>query len=272
MLQKRAMNKIFVSILLLIFSLVCKSQTVEEPDFSADRPGMATPPSIVQPEIFQIETGYAFEKITGENIFQETTLFNTSLLRYGINKNSEIRMQTDYAQVKTHQSKITGFDPLIVGTKLLITEGKSVLPQTSFMFNLTLPYIGNKNFRPDNIVPSAYLLFQNDITEKLNVCYNAGLEYDGETTIPSTFTAVCFGYSFSDKFGGFIENYDWFSNAAGPLNYVDLGCTYMAGKNFQIDVSGNMNLRDFKNYFMINFGVSWRIIKREKKKKFGVAF
>ena len=266
------MNKIIVSIFLLIISVVCRSQTVEENDFSADRPGMATPPSIVQAKLFQIETGFSFEKITGENIFQETTLYNTSLLRYGINKNSEIRVQTDYARVKTDLSKITGFDPLSIGTKLLITEGKGALPQTSFLFNLTLPYIGNRNFRPDNIVPSAYLLFQNDITEKLNVCYNAGLEYDGETAIPSTFAAVCFGYGFTDKLGGFIENYDWFSNAASSQNYIDLGFTYMAGKNFQVDVSGNMSLRDLKNYFMINFGVSWRIIKREKKKKIGVTF
>jgi len=266
------MFKIISFSLLMIIAIAGNSQTNDIPDMSADRPGMATPPSLMMPKIFQIETGFSFEKITDQNISLENTLYNTSLLRFGLSKNAEIRLQTDYAQIKIDSLKITGFNPLTIGTKILITEGKGIVPNTSFMFNLTLPYLGERSFRPTNLSPSAYLLMQNDITEKLNVCYNLGLEYDGETPNPAEFAALCFGYGVSDKLSAFVENYDWFSNNSGPQNYLDVGCAYLTGKNFQVDVSGNMNLRDFKNYFMFNFGVSWRILKGEKKKRIGIIF
>jgi len=255
------MTKIIIGVFLLIISATCKSQTIELSDISADRPGMATPPAISQPKALQIETGFSYEKIKYENSFQETILYNTTLLRYGINQNSEIRLQTDYTQVKTDSLNITGFNPLTIGTKLFISEEKGILPKTSFLFNLTLPCFGEKNFRPENLTPSIYLLMQNNITKNLNVCYNIGIEYDGESANPTEFAAICFGYNITEKINGFIENYNWFSDFTKPENYIDLGCAYLIRKNIQLDLSGNMNLQDVEKYLMINFGVSWRIPK-----------
>jgi len=220
---------------------------------------MSTPPSVLQPKFFQIESGYSFEKIMDENIFQENILYNSTLLRYGINKKLEIRLQADYAQMKTDSLNIKGFNPLIVGTKILISESKGILPETSFLFNLTLPYFGDRNFRPKNLAPSYYFLMQNDITKKLNVCYNIGLEYDGESRIPAEFAAICFGYNITEKISISAENYNWFSNSAKPENFVDIGIAYIIKKNLQLDISGNMNLRSIEKYYMISFGVSWRI-------------
>jgi hypothetical protein len=254
------MNKIFFFLLLLI-AITSKSQTTELPDISADRPGMATPASIMQAGYFQIETGFSYENNNRDNILQEIFLYNTSLLRYGINKNSEIRIQTDYAQVKTESANTGGLNPLTIGTKLLISEGKKLIPQTSFLFNLTLPYFGKKDFRPENLTPSFYLLMQNDITEKLNLCYNIGLEYDGATATPAQFAAICSGYSITDKFSIFIENYNWFSASTKPENFIDAGLAYLKRNNIQFDLSGNMNLQDIEKYYMLNIGVSWRIQK-----------
>lgn len=254
-------NKIIISIFLGLISIISKSQTIELPYFYADRPGMATPPFIAEPKYFQIETGFSYEKNQLEKPFQENILYNSTLLRYGINKNSEIRLQTDYARVKTDSVNIAGFNPLTIGTKLFISEANGILPKTSFLFNLTLPGFGEKNFRPKNLTPSIYLLMQNDITKKLNICYNIGIEYDGEKTDPIEFTAICLGYSFTDKLNGFIENYNWFSNKTKPENFIDFGFAYLLGKNIQLDLSGNTNVKDIRNYFMINFGFSWRITK-----------
>jgi hypothetical protein len=258
------MNKVILSILLLIISVICKSQTADSLVISADRPGMATPPGIIPSKKFQIESGFSDEKINTNKLFQETTQYNTTLFRYGISNSSEIRVQTDYARLKTTNSNITGFDPLTIGTKLTIIEGKGVLPKTSFLFNLTLPYLGNKNFRPDNMAPSFYLLFQNNLTDKLNLCYNIGLEYDGSSPSPSDFMAICMGYAISDKLSCFIENYNWFSNVLKPLNYFDLGCAYLIRKNLQFDVSANFSLQNFDNYNMYNFGLSWMFPNRSK--------
>lgn len=256
---------IIISTLFLSFAIVSKSQTVELPDISADRPGMATTPFILQPQNLQIETGFSYEKIKTETTFQETMLYNTTLLRYGINQNSELRLQTDYARVKIDSVDLKGFDPLTVGAKLIVSEGKGIIPKTSFLFNLTLPYFGKTDFKPKNLTPSVYLLMLNDLSKKINVCYNIGIEYDGESSVPKEFAAICFGYNITNKLNGFIENYNWFSNNSKPENFVDFGFAYLIGKNVQLDLSGNLNIQDFENYFMINFGFSWRITKLQTK-------
>ena len=245
----------------MAITISSKSQTNELPDISADRPGMATSPFIAQSKKMQIETGFSYENDKRENTFQETFIYNSALLRYGLNKNSEIRLQTDYTTVKTDSISITGFNPLILGTKLLISEQKGILPKTSFLLNLTLPCFGEKNLRPKNLTPSFYLLMQNDIPDKLSICYNIGIEYDGTITEPTEFATICFNYSITNKFSGFLDNYNWFYNSTKPENFVDCGFAYVVCKNIQLDLSGNMNLQDIENYFMINFGVSWRITK-----------
>ncbi len=258
------MNRFIVTLLFFISSVIVEAQTADIPYLTADRPGMATTADIVLPLKFQIETGCSFEKMSSGNTYQENILYNTSLLRFGINENAEIRLQTDFAQVKTESSSLIGFNPLTIGTKLKLTEGNSWLPKTSLLLNLTLPWVGKKDFRPDKLSPSFYLLMQNNITDKLNICYNVGVQDDAENSTPQEFVALCFGYSFTDRLSAFIESYNWFEANTPPANSFDLGCACLIGKNIQIDVSGNMNVQGFRNYFMVNCGLAWRIMKRTR--------
>lgn len=220
---------------------------------------MATTPFTLQPKAIQVETGFAYEKSTIANFRQETFIFNTSLLRYGLTSNCEMRLQADYAQFKTENLNIHGFNPLIAGTKLLISKARGIIPETSLLLNLTLPYVGEKQFRPDHLAPSLYLLMQNDLSEKVNICYNLGVEYDGESPVPSEFVALCLGYSFSDKFSGFVENYNWFSKGAKPDIYVDAGFAYLVSENIQLDLSCSMMPVDIDEYLFVSFGVSIKI-------------
>jgi len=257
--------KISIGLLLILVALPAISQTTDLPDITADRPGMSTPPSIVGAKSIQFESGFSFEKITSGNTVQENILYNTTLVRYGINKYAEIRLQTDYAQEKTDSTNLIGLNPLTLGTKILVAKGNKILPFTSLFVNLTLPWVGNKNFRPGNLAPSFYLLMQNNITDKLNLCYNIGIQYDGFTSIASKFAAICLGYNFTEKLSGFLENYNWFSRNTDGANFIDGGFAYLVSKNLQLDLSGNLNLRDFRNYYMTNFGVSWRLPNNSRK-------
>ena len=261
MIQTAELNKVILCTILLLVFIAAKPQTAELPDISADRPGMATTPDILQPKKVQIETGFSYERTKIENSFQKTTHYNSTLLRYGINQNSEIRIQTDFEKLKTDSLNFKGFNPVVIGTKLLISEEKGIIPKTAFLFNLTLPFLGEKKFRPQNATPSLYFLMTNNISKYINICYNIGLEYDGESTVPKEFAAVCMGYNLTDNLSLFLENYDWFSKASKPETFIDFGFAYLSGKNVQIDLSGNIDPQDFENYFMINFGISWRLTR-----------
>ena len=248
-----------LAILFCLMSFLGISQTSNIPDISADRPGMSTPPALAEPKTVQVETGFSYEQSHLDNSFRETILYNTTLLRFGINKNFEIRLHTDFAGVRTDSLTVTGFNPLGIGTKVLLFEHKGILPRTSFLFNLTLPWIGKKEFRPSNLAPSFYLLMQNNIGEKFSICYNVGLEYDGETVTPREFAAVCLGYGLTEKLNVFVESYNWFYTNSGPGNFADFGLAWLPRHNLQFDISGNVSFREISKYRMISFGVAWRI-------------
>ncbi|MEI8202812.1 MAG: transporter [Bacteroidota bacterium] len=246
---------------MLCISFIANAQDTEIPGISADRPGVATPPFISETHCLQIETGAAYERIKEGSSLQENILYNTTLLRFGLNKNTEIRLQTDYARLKTDSFDLIGFNPLIVGTKIKMAEAKGIIPAISFLMNLTLPYFGAKSFRPEHLSPSFYLLMQNDISQDINICYNLGIEYDGSNPEPTDFAALCLGYNLNEKLSLFIENYNYFASNSPPQNFIDIGGAYLLRKNLQIDLSGNLRLQQIENYVMLNVGVSWRIPK-----------
>jgi hypothetical protein len=59
--MKPVINKIIDCVLLLFISVVSKSQTTESPHIYAGKSGMATPPTIAEPNYFQIETDFSYE-------------------------------------------------------------------------------------------------------------------------------------------------------------------------------------------------------------------
>jgi hypothetical protein len=93
-----------------------------------------------------------------------------------------------------------------------------------------------------------------------------GAQYDEESTSPVEFLAICVSYNFTDKFGSFVENYDYFAAGLKPVTSIDFGSTYMVTSNVQLDMSANLNLNDFRHYFMISGGVAWRMVKKPKTK------
>lgn len=253
------MRDLLISIVCVFFMTAIKSQDTIWSDFSADRPGAATGPFIVAPGKLQIEAGFSYEKIRKDNIFQRSVLYPTTLFRYGLSSRAEIRLQADYADVKTDGQNIKGLTPFTAATKLFIAEGWSWIPKTALLINLTLPVIGQKNFRPDHLAPAAYLLMQNDLTSKMKLFYNIGIEFDDGNTHPATFLSIGMDWAFSKRLSGFLENYNRVIQNTKPENYLDLGLAYLMRKSIQIDLSGNLNIQPGVSYFMINFGVAWRI-------------
>lgn len=240
----------------MTFTIIGKSQTNDSPEFVADRPGIATSPFIIGPQSFQIGSGFSIENDHRENQSIQTMLWNTTI-QYGINEHVDVSLQTDYAFEKADSAHVSGLNPLTVGSKFLISEGNKFIPAFGLLFNLALPYLGHDNFKPDNLAPSIYLLMENDITDKLNICYNIGLEYDGTSAIPTELVTICLSYDIAEKINIFVENYNWFSSESKPENYFDCGITYMIRENIQLDLSGHLDLRNVEKYNMIDFGITW---------------
>lgn len=98
---------LIASLLVLGFSLKASDG---DDDFSPDRPGMATGPGVLGSGLWQFETGFGYEAEKQNGGYNKTFTLNTSMLRYGISDNAELRLQLDGFGVKEAGSnKLSAF-------------------------------------------------------------------------------------------------------------------------------------------------------------------
>jgi hypothetical protein len=252
---------LFLPILFLTMHVSLHAQQDTTLNFVPERPGMATPPEVMTVKHFQIETGGQFEKTGEGNLSNHTFFFPSLLLRYGVAKPFELRAQTDYLLNSVTDTagttRLSGLNPITISGKIKLFEQKRVLPNVSLLLNLTLPFLGNKNFRPEKFAPSIYLLLSNDVSEKLNMAYNYGLSWDGNSSVPEHFYALCFGIILNEKTSCFIESYGTFARSSDPGFFADTGLAFLITERFQVDVSTGFNLKSFPKDFFINTGFAW---------------
>jgi hypothetical protein len=251
-----------VIILFIILCITVTAQTKDSIPFVPDRPGFATPPDIITRNVFEVEEGIQYEKSTDGVIRNQNFLFSSVLLRYGLLENAELRIQTDFAYNITdgaNHSVVYGFNPITIGTKVKLLKQQGIIPNFSLLFNLTLPFIGKDEFRPDNTAPSFYLLMANDLSETVNLCYNYGMIWDGSSSVPTHFYAVCLSVNLNDKLSTFIEGYGYFNQTAKPAFYLDLGLAYLITEHLQVDFTLAGYLNSLKDYYLLNIGFAWEI-------------
>jgi hypothetical protein len=227
-----------------------------------DRPGQTNPPNVVGSGIVQLETGFQRENINAGGFKTANYLYNTSLARIGLLTNCELRMVVEYAGILTdsgsHSAALQGFNPVSVGTKIMVCPEKGIVPQTSMNIAFTLPYFGRRDFRPSFVAPSFALLMQNTLSEKLSFGYNLGLQWDGEQPNATAVYSISPSLTVSGGLSVFVEFYGFSTEKLVPDYRTDMGCAYLVNDNVQIDVSAGVGLNTVAPDSFIAFGLAWR--------------
>ncbi|MBT4970010.1 MAG: hypothetical protein HOM80_13475, partial [Bacteroidetes bacterium] len=98
--------------LVLIIALVATSVYTYAQELITDRPDQTESAQVVPLHSLQIESGYVFE--TKIQLGEKTITANSTLLRYGIIKDFELRLGVDYSiyTPKTGAAKLKGFNPI----------------------------------------------------------------------------------------------------------------------------------------------------------------
>jgi hypothetical protein len=259
------MKKIFsilISLFLSFYSLSISAQNNEEVTISPDRPGAGTGPAVMPKKYFQIESGFTYEQTNDDNLRTDIFSYNQLLLRYGLFSFAEFRFSGDFTETKFDdngsKSSISGFGPVNLGTKISIYEGNKCIPQTALLINAAIPKTGKVEYQVSNLAPSAYLLFQNNLTDNLSLAYNLGLEWDGESSEPATFYSIGLGYSITDKLSTYIENYGNL-NSDNNSFYLDGGVAYLVTNKLQLDFYVGMDVKGIKKEMQLNIGIAWQI-------------
>jgi len=251
------LKKKIIALLLMAMPFGLSAQeAVDDGVISADRPGISTGTDVMPQGRWQWEQGFSYEadKTSGSTIHKVN--FSNTLLRFGLSRNAELRLQVDGLYMKDDWESITGLCPIVVGSKIKVHESQNAIPNVALLANLVIP-CGKREFRADNIAPQLYALFSNDLNDQLNLSYNVGLEWDGEDAAPTTFVALCLGYSPTDNVGVFAEGYGYMHKHTSAQWYMDGGVNWIVTPRVQLDLSGGVLLSHFGKDLFVAVGVSW---------------
>jgi hypothetical protein len=251
----------FIVTLLLVFTASVFAQD-KIPELITDRPDQTESSVVVPHKSLQIETGFVMENSSSNLFSSKSFAYNSTLLRYGLLYNFELRLGLEYLGEKLNMengdnTNTSGFSPLYTGFKVKIADEDGWKPEFAFLGGLVLPFTANKDFKPSHTAADIRFSFSHTLSDKLSLGYNLGAEWDGETAIPSYFYSVSLGAGISDKIGMFIESYGWL-HEAGAEHLFDAGLTYLLLPNFQFDVSAGIGLKNSIDNF-ISLGLTYRL-------------
>lgn len=243
-----------ILLLFLLISTSIYSQTTEP--IQADRPDQTETPALVPKGMFQVETGFTFQK---NDALSKSLGLPSTLWKYGVNDNFELRLITEFLSEEIYNKKLKGFTPVYVGFKVKLADENGIIPKTSFVGHISLPNAASKEFKTEFFAPEFRFVMQHNLSEKLSFSYNLGTEWDGFSAEPTFIYTNAIGYSISDKLGSYIEIFGFIPQKEKSNHSIDGGITYLINHNFMLDLSSGIGISKNapKNYFA--FGFSFRI-------------
>jgi len=253
----------FLFLLTVGFLVAQESRT--ETEMVTDRPDATESSRVVPKGSIQVETGAFYE--THKNTFIENKhwVYNTTLVRYGLLDNLELRLGMDIggSTVKLNNSTIGSadreFSPLLLGVKIGIAEEKNGMPEIAFIGHLQLPFTASKIVRPETTGVDFRFALTHTLSDISSLSYNVGAQWEEDSPEVAYVYTIAYGYSFMAKFGGFIEVYGDLPKSSRSNHLWDAGVTYLLRPNLQLDASIGTSITDGQD-ILVSAGVSFRLL------------
>lgn len=258
------MRKTLFILLFILFSTAVFSQ-----EMVTDRPDQSESTNIVPPGYIQVEGGTTYDKYSEDDSYGNYSVSFTSisgLIRIGVLPNLELRIAPEYSvyNLEIHvpgfqpfTSKVDGFNPLVVGTKIRILEETETLPGLAFLFHVDFPDLASKNFKGGYSTPEVRVALSNQLTDRFSLGVNGGAMFDMGTRQTIGLYTISIGADIINKLGGFFELYGFFHGESS--HYLDGGLTYSLMKNLQADISGGIGLSEYTTDYFIGGGLTVRL-------------
>ena len=224
-----------------------------------DRPDQTESSSTVGNGNLQIETGIliGFEG-ESENSTRQL-LAPTSLFRYGITKNIEIRFLSQFESIKNGNRDVQGISDIEIGTKVQLLKDDSKNTEIAFLSHLIMP-TGSKELTNGGFGSINKLSISHEVNQRVGLGYNLGYNYFGNGKGDLTYS-LALGIGVNSKVGIYIEPYGDFVDFEKHLSNFDAGFTYLANDNLQYDFSFGTGINNRMNY--ISLGFSWLMNRTE---------
>ncbi|PWT92525.1 MAG: hypothetical protein C5B55_06270 [Blastocatellia bacterium] len=245
-----------------------QSQTASDDWINPDRPGIADGSTVVGPETFQIESGIQLEFRRSRNS-SEHTLFIPTLLRFGIAKRWEARIEGNtFTRESTFESgaltdQSSGFAPTSIGFKYQFYNSSAITLGTIVR---VFPPWGSRDFRTQHVTGDVRVAADWNFAKraKLSLNPNIGLaryEDDQGRLFTAGLFAVTLNYLPTKKLNPFVD-----VGAQSPeviegqsAAVFDGGLAFTIERNLEVDASAGTRIHGVTGPRpFVAFGVSWR--------------
>jgi hypothetical protein len=168
---------------------------------SPDRPDFTNGPDVMAPGRFQIETGGAWQRDAS------TRLRSTpSLLRLGVGRDLELRLETDGA-LRQRGPDASGRGDLAVGFKWQMQDGEEGKPGLGWLFDVQMP-TGSGPFKGHGLRPGLSFLAQWELPAGCSLGTMGGVfvdRNDADQRYTGALLSASLGIPLGEKLHGFVE-------------------------------------------------------------------
>jgi hypothetical protein len=257
---------------LLIFALsYCTFLLAQEDhDIVTDRPDQTESSWTIPKHRVQIESGFLFQTTELDGFTLNETVYQGTLIRYGLLDNFELRVATIYSETElkvpegsTDTAGITtGFEPLIIGFKILIVEEKGWIPRMSFVGSMIIPEAASKEKQVPHYAPSFRFTGEYTIKEWVSFGFNVGTDWSEFEADAIGYLSGVFNFAVLPWLGAFAEYYAYLPGGGSDIQQnLDGGFTFPVRHNLQFDASAGIGLSEESPDYFVAAGFSWRIPK-----------
>jgi len=229
-----------------------------------DRPDATEASSTVGKGVLQIETGGLYESFEENNIKTENYTFNTTLIRYGLLDNLELRVGWDFVEgvTKINGNKLSdiasGFSPLLLGVKIDIAEENGAMPEIAVIGHVFPVFSASKDYRPETTGVDFRFALSHTLNEKSSLAYNVGAEWGNDSPEAAAIYTLAYGYNFTDKIGMYVELYGDLPEDSSANHFWDAGLTYLVCNDLQLDAYAGTSFTDGQD-ILVGLGLSYRV-------------
>ncbi len=239
---------------------------VDDEPLVTDRPDATEASSTVGKGTLQIETGGLYESFKDNSIQTEDYTYNTTLVRYGILDNFELRVGWDFVEgiTKVNGTKLddvtSGLSPLLLGMKVDVTEENGLMPEIALIGHVFPVFSASMDYRPEHTGVDFRFSLSHTLSEKSSLGYNLGAEWGNDSPEAAAIYTVAYGYSITDSLGMYAELYGDLPEDSSANHYWDAGFTYLVNNDLQFDAYVGTSITKGQD-LLIGLGLSYRIKK-----------
>lgn len=244
--------------------LLISAQEIEQQPIVTDRPDATEASSTVGQGVFQLELGGIYTSFEEDNFTTETFTYNTTLLKYGILENLELRLGWNFEETRFSLNGIenpnvaSGLSPLLAGAKIEIAKEEGWKPEIALIGHLFLPFTAGDDYQPETTGADFRFSLSHTLSERSSLGYNIGAQWGEDSPEIAYIYTLAYGYSITEAFGAYVEVYGDLPENNTANHFWDAGFTYLINNDLQLDATVGSSITKGQD-ILISAGISYRI-------------